>query len=235
MNLFIAHIQQDKALISDAEAHHLQKVLRKKIGDQVLVTDGKGQIYLGKIFSIENKLVVVSPLKAYDYQQKRPYHIEVAVAPTKQIDRTEFFLEKAIEIGLDAMHPMITFHSERRKLNHERLIRVGLAAMKQSLKAELTHINEVIPFNDLIVKYKNFDGQKLIAHCYDDIAKTPLKEVLQLNEKYLFLIGPEGDFSKEEIEKATKSGFSSITLGNQRMRTETAALACVCGVHWFHQ
>ncbi|MXV38520.1 RsmE family RNA methyltransferase [Flavobacteriaceae bacterium Ap0902] len=235
MNLFLAHIQQDNALISNEEAHHLKKVLRKNVGDQILVTDGLGNLFSGEIIAIETKNVVISNLKEFENKQKRSYHLEVAIAPTKQIDRTAFFLEKAIEVGLDAIHPIITFHSERRKINQERLERVGLSAMKQSLKGEKTKVNELIKFDDLIAKYKDFEGQKFIAHCDDTIEKTSLKEALTLNGSYIFLIGPEGDFSKAEIEKAIQYGFKSITLGNQRMRTETAALSTVMAVHWAHQ
>ncbi|MGI9527844.1 MAG: RsmE family RNA methyltransferase [Weeksellaceae bacterium] len=235
MNLFLAHIQDNNALITDSESHHLQKVLRKKVGEQVMVTDGKGKIFTGVISNIESKNVLVDQLVPYNNTQHRKYHIEVAIAPTKQIDRTEFFLEKAIEIGLDAVHPIITFHSERRKLNQDRLERVGLAAMKQSLKAELTKVNSLISFDDLLEQLKDYKGQKFIAHCDSDIKRIPLKEIIKPNDAYIFLIGPEGDFSKEEIKKATDGGYISISLGNQRMRTETAALACVAGVHWLHQ
>lgn len=235
MNLFFAQIQENIALITDTEAHHLKKVLRKNIGDKILVSDGKGNIYTGEIIEIESKNVIVGNLEVYENTQKRNYRIEIAIAPTKQMDRTEFFLEKAIEIGLDAVHPMVTFHSERRKINHDRLEKIGISAMKQSLKAELTEVNDLISFDNLIKKFNDFEGQKFIAHCYKDIEKTPLYKKMQPNGNYLFLIGPEGDFSKDEVKKAIENGFESITLGNQRMRTETAALSCVDGVHWFHQ
>ena len=120
MSLFIGQVQNDKALLSPAESHHMTRVLRMKIGDQIFVTDGNGAMFKGKFESLEGKMAIIGDLESLENNQKRPYTMEMAVAPTKQIDRLEFFLEKAIEIGLDTYYPIITFNSERRKLNPQK-------------------------------------------------------------------------------------------------------------------
>ena len=234
MHLFIGEIHEGQALIDRDEAHHMQRVLRLNIGENVLVTNGKGEIYIGTISHISSKNAVITDLIPKIYNQKRDYKIELAVAPTKQIDRIEFFLEKAIEIGLDAYHPVVSFHSERRKINIERLERIALAAMKQSLKAEKTQITSLISFNEYIKNSHNFAGQRFIAHCNDDLDLQPIREKINPNGSYQFLIGPEGDFTQDEIELATANGFMPVSLGPQRMRTETAALYCVMIASYLH-
>ena len=235
MILFIGHIENNKALLSPTESHHMIRVLRMKQGDHVYVTNGTGDMFKGEIESLENKSAVIGNLESIPNIQKRDYKIEMAVAPTKQIDRIEFFLEKAIEIGLDAYYPIITFNSERRKINHERLNKIGIAAMKQSLKAEQPKIDDLVNFKNFLKTNNDTPGQKFIAHCHEDIAQKPIKDVITLKSSYQFLIGPEGDFSKEEVQLAVENGYTPISLGDQRMRTETAALSCVMLAHWLHQ
>lgn len=232
MNLFIADIKDQTAYLSPDESHHLAKVLRLTIDDEVMVTDGKGNLYKGKVAIAHPKHSEINRLEKQDYTQKRDYKIEVAMAPTKQIDRTEWFLEKAIEVGLDAYHPIISFHSERRNLNIDRLRKRAISAMKQSLKAELPEVSDLSTFQDFVLTHKNFKGKKLIAHCNPSIPRKGLAEVFEPNQNYLFLIGPEGDFSEEEINFALENGFESISLGDQRLRTETAALSCAIALQW---
>ncbi|MDO5655421.1 MAG: RsmE family RNA methyltransferase [Flavobacteriaceae bacterium] len=234
MKLFLARIQDNTALITSDEAHHMHRVLRLDQGDEVFVTDGKGLIFKGIIQSLDSKVAVVSSLNQIENFQKRNYKIEIAVAPTKQIDRIEYLLEKAIEIGLDGFFPMITFHSERRKINHDRLERIALSAMKQSLKADLTQIHPLMTFEEIIHQNLDASCHQFIAHCHPDIEVYPIKSVINSNQSYRFLIGPEGDFSKEEVQQAIKLGYTPVSLGNQRMRTETAALSCVMLTHFLH-
>lgn len=233
MHLFLGKIAQEFAELDEKESHHLQKVLRLKTGDEVGVTDGMGNIYKGKVQDISARNVIVSDLIQLENNQKRNYRIEMVVAPTKQMDRIENFLEKAVEIGLDVYHPITTFHSERRKINHERLEKIATAAMKQSLKAEKTHVEKLCAFENF-VKNNHFSGQKFIAHCHEDLEIHAIKEVINPNISYQFLIGPEGDFSQEEISLAIAHGYIPITLGEQRMRTATAALGCVFLAHYLH-
>lgn len=235
MILFIGQIQENKALLPESESHHMTRVLRMKTGDEVFVTDGKGRIYQGKIENAHNKASVIGDLIEIRNTQKRHYRIAMAVAPTKQIDRIEFFLEKSIELGLDHFYPIVTFNSERRKINHDRLTKIGISAMKQSLKAELPHIADLQNLKSFLESQTDFSGQKFIAHCHSEIAQTPIKDCFKINGDYQFLIGPEGDFSIEEVEMAKSFGYLPISLGQQRMRTETAALSCVMLAHWMHQ
>lgn len=234
MSLFIGQVQNDKALLSPAESHHMTRVLRMKIGDQIFVTDGNGAMFKGKFESLEGKMAIIGDLESLENNQKRPYTMEMAVAPTKQIDRLEFFLEKAIEIGLDTYYPIITFNSERRKLNQERLEKIAISAMKQSLKAEQPIVHDLQSFSNFLKSQKDTRGQKYIAHCHDDIESVNIKDIITPNANYQFMIGPEGDFSKEEVLMAKDFGYQPISLGNQRMRTETAALSCVMLTHWLH-
>lgn len=234
MNLFIAHIEVNKALLSPEESHHMSRVLRMKVGDFVFVTDGKGSIYKGRIQSLTGKMAVVGDLEKLENTQKRNYQLQMIVAPTKQIDRVEFFLEKSVEIGLDEFCPIITSNSERRKINHERLERIAISAMKQSLKAELPVVYELQSFDAFLKKNQIQKDQKFIAHCHEDIKQYNITEVIKPEQSYQFLIGPEGDFSKDEVQIAMQHGFTPISLGSQRMRTETAALSCVAFTHFLH-
>lgn len=231
MNLFIGIKLENIFILNQTESHHLSKVLRLRINQEVLVTQGNGILFLGKIKNTNHKKAEIEIIKELKNTQKRNYTIRMAVAPTKQIDRTEWFLEKSVEVGLDEYFPILSFHSERRKINNERLERIAFSAVKQSQKAELITINKLIRFEEFISQ--DFKGQKFIAHCYDGY-KTLINKAINLENDYTFLIGPEGDFSKEEVELAKHHGFEAISLGNQRLRTETAALACVMQVHFAH-
>ena len=235
MNLFIGIKNADTALLNENESHHLTKVLRQKVGDKVLFTEGKSEIFEAEVLFAHQKNSTLKIIQKLDYKQKRDYYLHVAVAPTKQIDRIEWFIEKAVEIGIDEISFLESFHSERRNIKTERLERVSVAAIKQSLKAEVTKIHDLIKFNEFIAQYKDFDGQKFIAHCYDDLPTNKIENTISPKNNYLFLIGPEGDFSKEEVEFAMENGFTPISFGNQRMRTETAALNAAFIANWVNK
>lgn len=205
------------------ESRHIVKVLRKNSGDQLEITNGKGWLFIAEITTADIKncdAVILSK----SYQTSRGYKIHLAVAPTKMNDRYEWFLEKATEIGIDTITPIICDHSERKVIKNDRLEKIIQSAMKQSLHYYMPQLNDAIAFKNFISK--PFSGQKFIAHC-EETERTSLKNALQPQTDILILIGPEGDFSSEEITLAMASGFKPVTLGNTRLRTETAAIvAC---------
>ena len=223
---YIPHISGDRIILSEEESKHCINVLRMKENEELLLVNGIGGLYTAKISTAHSKKCEVDILSAQQDYQKRNFQLHIACAPTKNIDRFEWFLEKATEIGIDVITPLNCDHSERTSVKPERLEKVIIAAMKQSLKAYLPALNENTSFKNFIDKHNNFIGQKFIAHCYAT-AKEPLQKVYQKGKNVLILIGPEGDFSKAEVELAVTLGFIPVSLSTSRLRTETAALvAC---------
>jgi RNA methyltransferase, RsmE family len=210
--------------LSENEARHCCGVLRLSVDDLIYLIDGKGGFYTAKIVGLSTKCCIVDIIDAkYNYEE-RNYKLHIAIAPTKNIDRFEWFLEKATEIGIDEITPIICEHSERQILKIERAEKIIIAAAKQSIKAFLPKINEAMSFKKFITQ--NFDCKKLIAHC-DKGEKVLLQNSINSNENALILIGPEGDFSPTEIELARQNNFMEISLGSSRLRTETAGVhAC---------
>jgi len=202
------------------ESKHIVKVLRKKEGDNLNVTNGKGFLFTVEINDANPNKCKASILN-FEKEHDKKYHLHLAVAPTKMNDRYETFLEKATEIGIDQITPIICDHSERKNVKTNRFERVLQSAMKQSLHYTLPKIEEPISLNEFLKKEQN--GQKFIAHCEELNKKSLLKE-LEKEQHYTILIGPEGDFSSEEIQLAIQKGFVPVTLGNTRLRTETAAI-----------
>lgn len=217
-------INADSVSLSKEESKHIVRVLRMKEGNIIFLTDGKGVILEVKIDSANQNLCKVKVLKKTENYQKRNYHIHMAVSPTKSNDRYEWFLEKATEIGIDEITPIITRYSERKKIKLDRYKKVIISALKQSHKAYMPKINEAVSLKEFF-SY-NIEADKYIAHCHKEDKKS-LKREIKNNRKYLILIGPEGDFSEEEIAMAIKKGFVPVSIGNFRLRTETAALAAV--------
>jgi len=211
-------IQDGVHQLEEEESRHVLKVLRLGIGDQLSITDGKGQIYNAEITTISKKTCNFS-IKSTITVPKRKYFIHLGIAPTKNIDRLEWFVEKATEIGVDEITFLSCEKSERRVINLDRLYKKAVSAIKQSGQAWLPTLNEIKPFNESL----EFDGAKFIAHVDCD-NQFHLKEA-KPNGKYIVLIGPEGDFSAEEISLATGKGFKNVSLGSTTLRTETAGLA----------
>lgn len=204
------------------ESKHLIRVLKMKMGDMLQFTDGKGIIYTCKILDDNVKRCEIEILNSEPGSDKRSFYLQISVAPTKNISRFEWFLEKATEIGIDRIMPFKSEHSERKEVKIDRLNRVITAAMKQSLKSFHPQLDEIIKFQKMIEM--PFDGKKFIATLEDE--KTPeLSKVYQPEENAWILIGPEGDFSPKEIEDAKSNGFIPVKLGPYRLRTETAAVA----------
>jgi len=205
------------------ESKHIAKVLRKKEGDILFVTNGLGFLFKTEIAIASDSKCTVNII-SFEKQEESKFHLHLAVAPTKMNDRYEWFLEKATEIGVQEITPIICDHSERKVVKTERFDKILLSAMKQSNQYFLPILNEPIAFKEFVKK--QFNGQKFIAHCEDTNKKT-LKSILKTNEDCTILIGPEGDFSVKEIEIALEKQFIPISLGNTRLRTETAAVvAC---------
>lgn len=206
------------------ESKHIVKVLRKKEGDRLNVTNGKGSLFKTQLILIAPQQCVAKVLKV-ETETEPPYFLHLAVAPTKMNDRYEWFLEKATEIGVHEITPLICDHSERKVVKINRFERVLQSAMKQSLHLSIPKLNEEVKVSALISA--NFEGQKFIAHCEEDGKKVSLKSQLKPGGKTTILIGPEGDFSSEEIRLALQNNWIPVSLGNSRLRTETAAIvAC---------
>ena len=208
---------------SKEESRHIVKVLRRSVGDHLFITNGKGILFTAEIISADIKNCIAS-IRSHETKTSRPYRLHMAVAPTKSNDRFEWFLEKATEIGIDEITPIICENSERRVIKQERLEKIVQAAMKQSLSCYLPKLNPAIPFKSFLDH--SFKGQTFIAHC-EDSPKTSLKSEVTPGTELTLLIGPEGDFSIKEIELAIERTFKPISLGDTRLRTETAAIvAC---------
>ncbi len=226
MNLFYTtDIRGDFAYLGEEEARHCSQVLRKKPGDTLFLVDGKGGWNEGIIDEINKREVAVKIGFSQIEKGKRDFYLHMAIAPTKNMDRFEWFLEKCTELGIDEITPLQCDHSERVKIRLDRLDKILLAAMKQSLRAYLPQLNDLTNFEAFVKKQAtNVGAQRFIAHCQADNLPH-LKDNCLPGNGVIILIGPEGDFSKEEIQIAEASGFKSISLGQARLRTETAGIA----------
>ena len=227
MQLFYAaDFTAPEYMLSEEESRHAVKVLRLEEGDILHITDGRGNLYRCEVASAHQKHCLVRVVEQFEEFEKLPYNLTMAVAPTKNIDRYEWFLEKATEIGVAEFVPIVSEHSERKVIKQEREEKVITAAVKQSLKAYHPVLAEITPFDKLVSR--EFAGRKFIAHCGEAVKeKKYLASTLRKGEDALILIGPEGDFSSAEVALAVANGFEEITLGTQRFRTETAAVVAV--------
>ena len=224
MALFYVPDISERWELSEEEAAHALRVLRLTVGAELEITDGKGNLYRTAIASIAGKHCYVEPCAPLEKPKNWRGNVHIAIAPTKNMDRIEWFAEKATEIGLDAITFLNCRFSERKVIKPERVERIVVSAMKQSLKYSKPVVSEMVDFKKFIAAER--PGAKFIAHCYDE-DKRLLKDCLVPGEDATVLIGPEGDFSKEEVESAMKAGFIPVSLGNSRLRTETAGLvAC---------
>jgi len=213
------------------ESRHIVKVLRKKVGDTLYITNGNGFLFTAKITIADQKNCVVS-IENSEFKKPTDYQLHLAVAPTKMNDRYEWFLEKATEIGITSITPIFCDHSERKNVKLDRFEKILQSAMKQSLHLYLPTLNEPISFKDYI--NQDFSGDLFIAHC-EETDKKSLKNEIKPNIEITILIGPEGDFSVNEIETAIKNKFIPVTLGNTRLRTETAAIVACHSVAFINE
>lgn len=218
--------------LSEEESKHAIRVLRLESGDKVQLIDGRGGFYDAQIQDAHPKRTILNITSVTPNFNKRNHYLHIAVAPTKNIERLEWFLEKATEIGIDEISLIITQRSERKEVKVDRLNKIITAAIKQSLKAYHPVLNDAVKLNQLLTQ--PFDGQKFIAHC-EAGEKFDLRKEITNNGRYLVLIGPEGDFSPAEIELALENDFKPITLGEARLRTETAALEACFEVNFINR
>lgn len=219
---YVKGLSMGENVLTNEESHHAIKVLRLKAGSEIIVTDGKGLKTKALITVPDSRSCFFEPVDEPLICPPRPFELHIAIAPTKNIDRIEWFLEKATECGIDTITPLICDNSERLVLKPDRLEKILLSAMKQSLRVHLPVLNQPFKSKDFIKL--PFHGQKFIPHCYDK-GRASFKETYTKGNNALVLIGPEGDFSIPELELAISNGFIPVSMGDFRLRTETAALA----------
>ncbi len=233
--------------LPDEEAQHALKVLRLTAGDDIVLIDGCGHFYEAEVTATDKRHCHYSIKQVLPQERLWTPHLHIAVAPTKNIDRIEWFVEKAVEIGVDEISFLNCQFSERRNIRTDRIEKIVVAAMKQSRKAWKTQVNELEDFDSFLSRVSRADCDKFICHCYDesDIAKAKqnnglamttaqtnstkslLRDVLAKGRHTIVMVGPEGDFSVDEVARAELNGCSSVSLGDSRLRTETAALVAV--------
>ena len=237
MELFYSQdIEGGTCRLDHDESGHCIKVLRHRCGDEISVIDGRGTLYRCRIVSDSHKEVVAQVIDSIQDWGGHPYRLHLAVCPTKNNDRYEWFAEKACEMGFDELSPIIGDHSERRILKTQRVEKILISASKQSLKAAVPVVNEPVTVKEFIAAKASDDTLKLIAYCFDDerVPRRSIKEVLGGYEgtEVTVMIGPEGDFSHEEAELALQAGFIPVHLGASRLRTETAAVTAAAAVYF---
>ena len=224
MDIFYSDIiDNSKVELSSSESHHCLIVLRKGVGDDIEVLDGRGSRYICKITDNSNKKVVAHILNKFFYNNKQSA-IHLVIAPTKSHDRIEWFVEKSIEIGVSRISFIKTDRTLRKKINIDRINRIALSAMKQSGQFYLPIVNNLDSFNNVISKIS--EEQRFIAHLEDE-KREKISDIYDRSNDCCIMIGPEGDFTIEEIDLAKKNNFKNITLGNSRLRTETAGVYAV--------
>ncbi len=227
MQLFYApNINPPLYTLSEEESKHSVRVLRLSVGDTISITDGRGHLFYCRIVDANPKRCSVEVVETIDNYEPLPYSLTMCVAPTKNIERFEWFLEKATEIGVSEIYTLLTAHSERKSIKWEREQKVITSAMKQSLKAYHPTLHDITPFKEVIGRECN-TTERYIAHCGEPQStegKHYLGDILTHGGEIEIMIGPEGDFSPEEVKMALERGYREISLGDQRLRTETAAV-----------
>lgn len=229
--LFYAPQLREEQQLPEAEALHAIRALRTSVGDELLVTDGRGTLYETVVTAVDRRHCLVSITREEAWHKYWPAHWSIAVAPTKNIDRIEWMIEKMVEVGVDEIILLRTKHSERKHVHTERLERIVQSAMKQSQKALLPTLRTDVSITELFAEARQ--SVRLIAHCREGIGpnRVTIDRAFTPQQDVLVAIGPEGDFTTEEIEEALRTGFVPITLGESRLRTETAGLIAL---QWLH-
>ena len=234
MQVFYApDISGNSFVLDENESRHCVKVLRLGKSDVVKLIDGKGNLYEGVIIEPNPKACVINISNVIKDYQQRPYRLHLVVSPLKNPERFDWLIEKCVEIGVDEITPVICNKTEKMSIRKERVESIIISAMKQSLKATLTVLNPVTGFREMISQ--NRSGLKLIAHCSDKYERKSIMQVYKGEKEILFLIGPEGDFTGDEIQEAVSKGFVSVHLGSSRLRTETAAIAACLSIYLLNQ
>jgi 16S rRNA (uracil1498-N3)-methyltransferase len=234
MQIFYAPgISGNTWVLDEKESKHCIRVLRMKVGTEVKVIDGKGNLHEGIISKADQKKCEIGIKNIIRGFEQRDYKIHIAISPVKNSERFEWFVEKSVEIGIDEITPLICKNTEKQTVKPERINSIIVSAMKQSLKAGITILNETITFEEFI--NKDFSGKKIIAHCNPTIERVKIDREYFPGDNAVILIGPEGDFTDIEITKATKSGFKPVHLGKSRLRTETAGIAACYSIYFLNQ
>ena len=230
MYLFYCPDIETKQTLSEEESGHCVRVLRCSTGDEILITDGKGTTYTARITNPHPKHCDFDIISREKLEPHHHFHLHIAIAPTKNIERMEWAIEKCVEIGVDEITPLLCRFSERKQLRTDRLEKIILSAAKQSLTPYLPVLHELTNYEEFVKEYRvqntEYRPQCFIAHCYKE-EKHLLRDEIERGRDVLVLIGPEGDFSEQEVADALAAGFIPVSLGNSRLRTETAAVvAC---------
>lgn len=219
--------------LDEKESRHCIKVLRMKKGTVVQLIDGKGFFYEGIIKEPDSRRCIIEISSKSIDPAKRNYSIHIAISPLKNMERFEWFIEKSVEIGLDEITPVICERTEKRGIKSERVKGLIISAMKQSLKTKLTLLHDPVTFDEFI---DSVSGESLmIAHCHNDIDRKSIKDAYKKGEDTVILIGPEGDFTNDEISLALRNGYKSVHLGKSRLRSETAGVAACHSIYFLNQ
>lgn len=226
MNYFyVDKIEEPSITLNESDSKHCVQVLRKKVGDQIAVLDGKGKLFYADITKADKKACRASIIEIKEFSRNRDYTLHIAIAPTKNINRFEWFLEKACELGIDEITPIICHNSERKNLREERLNKILISAMKQSGNKFLPRLNPIRKWGDFLMRSKNDNGTKLIAYVREK--SNTITKNYKASDDVTIIIGPEGGFTEAEIEEANRHGYKEVSLGGSRLRTETAGIfAC---------
>jgi 16S rRNA (uracil1498-N3)-methyltransferase len=234
MQIFYApDIHGNSYTLDEKESKHLIRVLRMTKGSNVRLIDGKGNLYKGIISNPDhNKCTIDIKGKTKDFE-KRNYRLHIAISPLKNPERFEWFVEKSVEIGIDEITPLICKNTEKPGIKSDRVNNLIISAMKQSLKAKKTVLNEPCSFKDFVSN--DLNGIRMIAHCDASTERKKISEVCSKNTNSIILIGPEGDFSREEVTSAITMGFIPVHLGPSRLRTETAGVAACHSIYFINQ
>jgi 16S rRNA (uracil1498-N3)-methyltransferase len=234
MQIFYApDISGNSYQLDENESKHSIRVLRMKEGDPVKLIDGKGNLYHGIIAVADTKKCVISITGTTAGFEKRLYRLHIAISPLKNPERFEWFVEKSVEIGVDEITPMICRNSEKQVIKPERINNIMISAMKQSLKASKPVLNRLNTFDEIMLNTNS--ETRMIAHCNASFPRNRIGDVCSRGQDALILIGPEGDFSRDEIERAIHCGFVPVHLGASRLRTETAGIAACHSIYFLNQ
>jgi 16S rRNA (uracil1498-N3)-methyltransferase len=234
MQIFYAPgITGDHWTLDSKESKHCIRVLRMKKGTQLKLIDGKGNLYEGEIDEPDQNSCKIRVLNIVHEFEKRDYRLHIAISPLKNPERFEWFIEKSVEIGIDEITPLVSRNSEKTDIRKERLNGIIISAMKQSIKSYLTVLNDPVKFEDFI--QGDVSGKKMIAHCNEmpEVRKR-IAETYQKKENATIMIGPEGDFTVEEVGSAVQKGFDPVHLGASRLRTETAGIAACHSIYFLN-
>lgn len=234
MQIFYAHdISGPVHTLDENESKHIIRVLRLRRGIQVRLIDGKGNLYEGEIEDDNSRRCTIRIKNIIPDFEKRNYNLHIAISPLKNADRLEWFVEKSVELGIDTITPLICRNTEKQAVRTARLENIIISAMKQSIKAKQPELSGAMNFPEFISREQQ--GKLMIAHCNSSFGKKKISDVYRPGEDAVILIGPEGDFSEDEIRMALDKGYHGVHLGNSRLRTETAGIAACHAVYFINQ